>query len=1310
MHRKYQGKKCLWKKYCKKSLAIVLALSMSISLYPVQKTSAAESAQKTNTSDEENQEEVKYERIDISTAEDFVKFAEECDIDAWSKNKYVSLKADIDLTGVEFQTIPVFNGIFDGVGHTISGFEYIGSGYVVGLFRYIESNGVVENLTLKGNITSENEKECIGSICGINYGTIRNCTFQGTVSGRDTVGGIVGINENTGTLSGCSVKGRITGYYSTGGIAGINHGVINYCTNRAGINDDSAWVEEDDEMGGMEIIKNLTADDESELYSGVDTGGITGFSDGVISRCTNSGTVGYEHTGYNIGGIAGRQSGIVSLSTNNGIVYGRKDVGGIVGQMEPFIEVDEAESLRDAINKLHDAIEKTINDMDAAADVVKSDVDTMQSYADDAIDTGDELLSRLTDFTDDNIGQGNSITERMEHVIDLMPDILNNVSAADDAVSKLNDEIKQLNEDLEILDKVDGSAYNETDYNRISLLSTVGGTLMTNSINPEENSEVTITVKPENNYQLNGELIVTDADNNRVVVEQAAGSDNEYTFTMPKKNVKVTAGFIYDENASVSQTPVIILSSNLSGNAQYSIDDANKKVTINVIPSAVYTVESIEVTDESQNKMAVAKKQSGSYIYEFDINNNTSTKYNVAIKFQKQDKKQAIDTAKSDINSDIDALNEASQDVQNSVNIIRDIIMPNGSYQDWNSLSKDDKDKVEEEILNLADALSEMSLSASSVLSSFATIYNILSPYASDASDAAKKDLDKATDHVQSMTDALKAANNGVRGIVNYLNAQSDIRFAALGDEFDNTKESFHNQLKGLSESIKSLSDNASDYTDIINNDLREVNDQINVVLNLLADRMTDAEQLSMDVLYEEVDDEEIESITTGRTDACNNKGVIKGDINVGGIAGSMSIDDEDLEDSAAGSVEYAIGRRFITKCLITDSVNEGYVTSKKDGAGGICGYMDHGIIVDSESYGSVESTEGGYVGGICGESFTIIKRCYALCSVSGNQNVGGIAGYAESLKNCYSMSDVHAENGRVGAIAGQIASYEIADAQAEEEPKVAENYYVGDDICGIDNISYIGIAEPISYNDLLMVEQLPVQFWHLKVIYKIEDTYLGSEEIEYGTVLNHLNYPQIPKKEGFYGVWQDVSDKKMIGTVVVEAEYKENVTVVQSNMNDISTEEGSRQKPFALVENIFTEDTILNAVISDMTPPEQAEGSQNVIYEVTLANSGMKETDSFALRVLNPYEDAVVYGYQDGSWIELESKARGQYLQVVMTGTQEYFCVMEKPSRLMIIVLSVSAAAVILILLVVLVKKVRSRRKQRQDQKNQGKADSGEL
>lgn len=433
---------------CEQILALILSTAMAVSIIPMHNVRAAEQTKEEASASDEMQ----YERIDIASPEQFADFASKCFIDSWSKDKYVSLKTDIDLAGTEINSIPVFNGIFDGVGHTISGFDCQGDGYVVGLFRYVEREGVIQNLTLKGDITSENEQECIGSIAGINHGTIKNCTFQGTVSGRDTVGGIAGINERTGIIAGCSVKGRITGYYATGGIVGINHGALNYCTNRAGINDDSAWVAQDDEMGtGLGIIESLTADEDSALYSGVDTGGIAGFSDGVISRCTNHGIVGYEHTGYNIGGIVGRQSGIVSLSINQGTVYGRKDIGGIVGQMEPYIEINEAESLRNAINKLHDLVEKTIDDMDAAGDGIKSDVDVMQSYADSAIDSGDELVTQITDFTDNNVEEINSITGRMEHIIDLLPDTLDDVSDAGNAMNGLNDVAKQLSKDLDVL-------------------------------------------------------------------------------------------------------------------------------------------------------------------------------------------------------------------------------------------------------------------------------------------------------------------------------------------------------------------------------------------------------------------------------------------------------------------------------------------------------------------------------------------------------------------------------------------------------------------------------------------------------------------------------------------------------------------------------------------------------------------------------------------------------------------------------------------------------------------------------------------
>lgn len=1399
----------------KRSFAILLSVVLVLGILPSELVRAAEQTTKSvPDSGVQEPEEITYERIDIYTAEDLMAFSDQCYVDAWSKNKSVTLKADIDLSEVsDFHAIPVFDGIFDGEGHTISGFYHTGAGYVTGFFRYIQGNGLVKDLTLKGQIEGDDEEECIGGLCGVNYGTIRGCAFQGMVKGRDTIGGIVGINESSGTISNCTVRGRISGNYSTGGIVGINHGVINNCTNRAGINDNTEWVEEDDELGTGIFFSISVTDEETQVYSGVDAGGIAGYSDGVLSRCSNAGIVGYEHTGYNIGGIVGRQSGVVSLCTNNGEVYGRKDVGGIVGQMEPFIEINEAESLRNAINKLHDVIDKTLDDIKLTKNVLKEDVDSLQSYAENAVDTGDALVTQLSDFVDDNMDQVNAVSDRIEHVLDMFPNITDSVNAALDEFSVFNGIIDDLVDDIDIL----SGSFSTTQYRRISLVTTVGGSLSCDQTEPAEGDTVTVTVSPDENYIMKSKSFRVQDKNGKKISAQDSGNGS-YTFVMPKNNVLVTAEFEHtgtfqstgitgadtikgvanddaikeeevpkevgapdikepaqepekeedtvkeeekietiekedaateirqedtaaeDAEAAISggdsadslqsnpqdteqiqnpstetmtqetesvqessssqssdatvSTALVILTSNLGGRASYTCNPQGV-VTLTITPYEGYALNGNPTVKDSKNKkIPISKNKADSLVYTFNISKSVQP-CTVKITFKRQNKGEAAQTALGDLQVSLDDLSDSMEEINKSIKTIKSIVQnEDGTMKRFSSLTAAEREAVNAEILKLADALSASSASVSSVMSALSSLSNVLSTYdLSGTLSKVKKDIDNATDALQRVINSFKAASNSVRDIVNYLNAQPDIEFVKLGDDFDATKEELHDQLKGISNSLSSLSDNASVYSDIVNEDLRAVNDQLNVVFNLLADTMSDLNELDLEKYYEDdIDDETLAELTTGRTDICTNKGIVNGDINVGGIAGSMSIDSEDLEGNAAGSVAFELGSKFITRCAITESVNEGYVTAKKNGAGGIVGYMNHGIVADSEGYGSIESTEGDYVGGICGESHTIIKRCYALCSVTGKKNIGGIAGYAQTLKNCYAMPDIAAESGRMGAIAGQIKGYEEVE-DTDDVVNVSDNYYVGDDVYGIDNISYTGIAEPITYRELLTVEKLPTQFRHLKVIYKIEDTYLGMEEVTYGTPLTALNYPEIPQKDGYYGVWEDVTGKTMSGTLLVEAQYKENVTVVQSDGGE-TADAGDHKKPYALVNDAFTENTVLNAVISDIAPPDNAARRDYVVYEVSLENGGIGETDSFAIRLLNPYEDAAVWGYRNGAWTKLESKVRGQYLQVDMIGTNEVFCLVDERADLVLIMCGAAAGAVVLALVVLLLKGGKKRRK----------------
>lgn len=1096
-----------------KVISFIVILSLACSMFPTESLMAETKDVQTEENGGTNDREL----IEIYTADEFLAFADNCHIDSWSLNRRIVLKEDIDLSGMEAPVIPVFAGTFDGEGHTISGFQCVGSGYIVGLFRYIQKDGLVENVTLKGNVTGTNEKECIGSLCGINYGTIRNCSFHGNVRGRDTVGGIAGINESTGTILGCTVQGRITGYYSTGGVAGTNHGVIDSCTNRAGVNDDSKWVEEDDEMGVGIFFSISMTDSDTELFSGVDTGGAAGYSDGMITRCTNYGKIGYEHAGYNIGGIAGRQAGVVSLCTNNGNVYGRKDVGGIVGQMEPYIEIDEAESLRNAVNKLHDLIDKTIRDMQEGKDTLKGDFDSLSAHGEAALASGNAMTGQMTAFADSNMGKVQEIVNRIGYISDQLPDILQNAANAQDAMNRFNQDIRNLLDELDAIEE---------------------------------------------------ELSETEAGD-------------------------------------------------------------------------------------------------------------------------------TVAAARDEMRNAADRMQSLSDEMSGSVARIRDILInEDGSVKDWGSIGRDGQDEVISEIVKLADALSDMSGEAASVLSSLSTVIRVMEPYGQDAWETVKRGLVQASEDAQKLIDELKAASDKVRGVINYVNSQPNIEFSRLGDGFNTTREQLHSELRGISDTLKSLSGNASAYSDVLNEDLIAVNDQLNVVFNILADHLVDYSDLSMEELYEEISDEDIETITMGKTDHCTNKGTVKGDINIGGIAGSMSVDDEDPEDNAAGSVGYGIGNRFITKCAIVSCVNEGFVTAKKNGAGGIAGYMRHGIVADCEGYGCVESTEGNYVGGICGESLTMIRRCYALGSVSGIRNVGGIAGYADSLKDCCAIVDCRASEGRCGAIAGQTASYENTVADVTGEAKVCRNYYVGDDMYGIDSISYVNIAEPVTYDELLTRENLPMEFRHLKVFYRIEDEELGTEEVQFGGSLANLHYPEIPEKEGYYGVWPDYSDRYMNGNIIVKGEYKENVTVVQSEDSVAADAAEGSARPYALVEQTFTEETVLKTGIGSGAPPSNAKGKEYVIYDIALENSGIGAKDTFPVRIYNPYKDAVVWGKSDGEWLRLDSRARGQYLQVDMTGPQESFCVVENKSVTWILIVAGVAILAAAAVAVALGKKVKAKRK----------------
>jgi len=178
---------------------------------------------------------------------DFIQMA---DIDASATSGWNS---DVGFSPIGNVTTP-FTGSYDGGGHTIDNlFIYRYSYDYIGLFGCTDGANI-ENLG------------------------VTNCD----VTGRDCVGGLVGMNYNLATISKCYSTGEVNGYWNgdyVGGLAGYNNGTISNCYSTvSGINF----------VGGLVGYHYSTI---SNSYStgtviGVNTiGGFIGLSYGT---CTNS--------------------------------------------------------------------------------------------------------------------------------------------------------------------------------------------------------------------------------------------------------------------------------------------------------------------------------------------------------------------------------------------------------------------------------------------------------------------------------------------------------------------------------------------------------------------------------------------------------------------------------------------------------------------------------------------------------------------------------------------------------------------------------------------------------------------------------------------------------------------------------------------------------------------------------------------------------------------------------------------------------------------------------------------------------------
>lgn len=245
-----------------------------------------------------------------------------------------------------------------------SGLENEGKVYGVenvgGTVGFNDSTGIVKNINsnmeLFVNGTGVDAKY-FGGVVGKNAGKVINATNSGKIIANDAayVGGIIGYNtaqdafiDTDGSAASTFInKGEVSGKNFVGGIVGLNEaakldGVA--ATNKGSVTASAGGA------GGifgkytgaisnsvLTNAGNVTGNGTVSAAGAVTgTGGITGVNSGAISSSTliNTGSVRNNGSSNNVGGIFGvKDAGTITDSTlqNAGTVAGNTNVGGVIG-------------------------------------------------------------------------------------------------------------------------------------------------------------------------------------------------------------------------------------------------------------------------------------------------------------------------------------------------------------------------------------------------------------------------------------------------------------------------------------------------------------------------------------------------------------------------------------------------------------------------------------------------------------------------------------------------------------------------------------------------------------------------------------------------------------------------------------------------------------------------------------------------------------------------------------------------------------------------------------------------------------------
>ena len=906
--------------------------------------------------------------ITIASAEDLVLLADSGKTENFSTGKTFVMTEDIDLSEYENMFIPIMDGTFDGGGHTITGIRLQEEMSDYGFFRYVGPNGTVANLTVEATVTSGEDQENIGIIAGDNKGTIRGCTSRGTLNGQTNVGGIAGKNETTGTISRCGNEAEVDGKQATGGITGYNEGTVSDCTNSGKVNTNQKVVKSTTNGEGSinisipNAVTGMTADDRAN-----DTGGIAGYSEGSITYCKNEATIGHERLGSATGGVVGRQKGSLAYSDNSGVVYGHKDVGGIVGVFVPYEtgsydrdyeqelkdELDNLSSLMDQLSDVGDGMGNHLSDnVDVLREQLKSLKNSVRIYFDDYSD----MASDGKDSIDKNVGAIRNTINGMNYSVNLVN--LNN------SITNISKYIQDM---VEILKKLQDNFAGTT--SELDETLEYYNTLVTDLQAEQQELQNKLDELQQNPPTEDSGSADNDAADNSSATDTSADSASD-----TGKSGTDTSDTMKAETSENGQSD-----KNASSGADSSDDTGSKtdsKVDTSVETKDDNSSEDKKTTDDSEKTEASNRKM---VAVAYTVVTSPATPVT-----------QEDENGSGNDSVPVETVTPATPNLPSLSDEQKQALM-----QALQALAQKSA-QIQTEMNNVAQILGNITTDSNKMIGDIKSITNNMNSLSHDLG----KVMDDFEDEFDTMTNDLRQKSDRVYDTFKATGDQLDSDWDQMSDCLNRVKSQFDNIRGTISDAFDELKDRIEDGS-------------VYVDISELADSMTgDGKVIGCD--------------NSGEIYADSQGGGIIGSISMETVKnagkkildlgfGDNDDDDEDEDDDSNSITRHVMAAVFM-------SVNTGSVTVKGSYAGGVVGRAEYGLINSCENYGDILADGGNYAGGIAGRSDLLIKDCYTLSGVSGDGYVGGVAGRAEDVTGCYVCSylDLDSYVQSTGAVAGK--------------------------------------------------------------------------------------------------------------------------------------------------------------------------------------------------------------------------------------------------------------------------------------------------